>query len=76
MTEDSQLVLETKVMFGSYMQGKHGIEWKRIFINESAHDAYFDCWLSGFYSGMRMARSGTTLAGTPLIEEIKDVQEP
>lgn len=53
---------ETRKHFRSYMKNMHSDQWERMFTPE-AHDAYFDCWLSGFYTGVRVARNTNSQDG-------------
>lgn len=49
-------------MFNNFMKSTYGASWEDIFSRE-ATEAYFDCWLSGYYVGIlvNMVKDGDTI---------------
>ena len=56
MTNPNINNVETAKLFGNYMKAKFGDSYAAMFSNE-ALDSYYDVWLSGFYTGVRIARN-------------------
>lgn len=42
---------ELRKAFDNYMTSRYGLQWKQKFIDPVSHEAWYECWSSGFYTG-------------------------